>query len=73
MITNYQISTGADVGTLFKLRKEGDPKIENTGIKIADGRDFSDIFLPYIDGVQVEKTKMYVANGQDISELFCRK
>lgn len=73
MKTDFLTSDGIDIGELFMLRKEGDPKIEDTGFKISDGRDFSDVFLPYDGGRQIKKIGFEITDGRDVSELFAAK
>ena len=73
MKTGYSNSDGIDVGELFKLRNQGDPKLESTGFKLSDGRDFADVFLPYDDGRQLNVIGFHIADGRDITELFAVK
>ena len=70
MKTGFCISSGQDLGTIFKHRDPADAPVPPTGFRVQDGRDLADVFAPYTGGKKADPVGFRIADGRDLCEIF---
>lgn len=69
MASGYQISTGADLDTVF-LALDGGTAASATGFKNASNADLNTLYHAYVSGAKASTTGYQIAAGTDLKDIF---